>query len=261
MKVGDKLTNTGTVKVAKGQDLRFNVSNTETNKLGGTIEVAVDAFLTVEKDINLYSKATIKNSGVVSSIAGEGGIYNSGTISVLDDGAITYIQDNTGGTINLKNRDDEVKVQAAKGTIIYNYNFAEDKKNFTYTVADKFTKVIFKADTEELYLPAYDVISAIDMEFQGTTEIFTNGQTIRDLVVASGAHLKLTTPTKDYNKKLNVTNVTNKGNITIGGYIIYETNYTNDGTVRSVGGGAITKKPATPSTGDTSTSTGDKTAE
>lgn len=234
LRVSDKLTNNKTVKVANLQDLRFNASTT----VGGSIEVASGAFLTVEKDITLTSSATIENSGIVASIAGTGGIVNNGTINVKADNAITYVQDNTNGTINLKNRDDEVKVQLGKGTIVYNYTSGDDSE-FEYNTEDKFTKVVFGTETSELILNAD--FSEIDMVFNGSTTLSAaSGAAIRDLTVGKGAHLMFLTPSGLYSNVLNVEDIVNNGNITIGGTIIYSGSYdATKGVVRSVGSGAI----------------------
>lgn len=232
LKENGMLTNNGTVNVAADQDLRFNVSTS----IAGTVNVAADAFLTVEEGIILTSTAIINNSGVVSSIAGAGGITNNGTINVKDDNAITYVQENN-HVINLKNRNDEVKVQGAKGDIVYNYT-AEDGEVFVRSVSDKFTKVVFGDATGTLVLTGRN-LGDIDMTFNGTTELYTNGEEIRDLVVGIKGHLKLLTPDENYSKVLNVRNLTNNKNITIGGTIYYTNSFTGNGQVRSVGAGAI----------------------
>lgn len=239
LKVADKLTKNKTLNVAANQDLRFNVSNTAETALGGTINVAENAFFTVEKDITLYSAATINNSGIVASIAGNGGIVNEkGVINVKTDNAITYVQDNAAGTINLKNRDDEVKVQLEKGTIVYNYT-AEDGEEFEYNTEDKFTKVVFKKDIiDELILDG--TFSTIDMVFEGATTLSVVEAEIRDLTIAAGAHLMLLTPSGAYSNELIVDDLFNKGNITIGGTIYFNGSYdASKGVVRSVGDGAI----------------------
>lgn len=239
LKVGTKLTNNGTVNVAAEQDLRFNQNTT----IGGIINVAADAFLTVEKDIVLTSSANINNAGTVSSVAGNGGLVNDGIITVTNDAAITYVQDNN-KRINLKNRNDEVKVYGNKGDIVYNYT-AADGSEFVRTVADKFTDVVFDGNTSILELTDNN-ISDIDMTFNGTTEILTNGQEIRDLTV--NGHLKLTTPDLGYDKTLFVRSLTNNKNITIGGTIYYTNNFVDNGTVRSVGDGAILRSVKSVST-------------
>lgn len=236
LKVGTNLNNINTVNVAKGQDLSFNANTTIT----GTINVKGGAYMTVEKDITLTSSATINNEGTVSSIAGNGGIINKkGTIKVLADDAITYIQDNAEGTIELKNRNDEVKVELNQGVIVYNYT-SDDDEEFEVNTEDKFTKVVFGAETSKLILA--DDFSNIDMVFKGSTTLSTSDAAIKNLTVEKGAELKLLTPTSFYTNVLNVVNLTNNGNITIGGKINYTGEYKANGTVRSVGDGAIVKK-------------------
>ena len=77
----------------------------------------------------------------------------------------------------------------------------------------------------------------ISLEFKGATTFTTNGKTIDDLVVASGANLKVNS-----GNNLEVTNIYNNGTITIGGTIKYTTDFDNKGRVLSVGTGAIEKK-------------------
>ena len=249
--VGTNLENTadGTITIAAGKDLRFDKDITDGAKLQGTIEVAAGAYLTINQDINVTSKATINNYGTVSSIAGNGGLINEGTINVKDAGAITYVQDNENGVINLLNRNDEVKVEGNKGKIVYNYNSAEDKDGakFNRETSDKFTYVVFGAGNGNITLDESG-IDDISMEFTSSTTLKTNSDVITKLVVAKDAELKLLTPSETYDNVLYVKNLENNGNITIGGKIYYYQSFSPEGVVRSVGSGAIVYYEATATT-------------
>lgn len=239
--VGTNLENTaiGKVEVAAEQDLRFDKD--VTSGLAGEINVAANAYMTINQDINVTSEATINNSGTVSSIAGNGGLVNEGTINVKDAAAITYVQDNTNGVINLLNRHDEVKVEGNKGKIVYNYDSAVDGSKFERVTSDKFTYVVFGKDKEQENITLNESdISDISIEFVAkSTTLKTNSDDITKLVVAENAELKLLTPSETYDNVLFVEDLVNNGNITIGGKIFYSGTFNPQGVVRSVGNGAI----------------------
>ena len=248
--VGTNLENTATgkVEIAAGQDLRFDKN--VTSGLAGEINVAAGAYMTINQNINVTSEATINNSGTVSSIAGNGGLVNEGIINVKDAAAITYVQDNTNGVINLLNRDDEVKVEGNEGKIVYNYNYAVDGSKFERVTSDKFTYVVFGKNEKSIVIILDEAgISDISMEFAAeSTTLKTNSDEIAELVVAEGAELKLLTPSETYDNVLYVKDLANNGNITIGGKIYYYQSFSPEGVVRSVGNGAIVYFEATAST-------------
>ena len=228
--VGAKLNNSSTVNVQATQRLKFNENTTIT----GTINVENNGLMVVEKDVTLISTAKINNKGTVSSMAGNGGIINEGTVNVLADDAITYIQNNKKGTIVLKNRNDEVKVENEQGIIRYTYT-AEDGADFEYNTEDKFTEVVFKDATPKLILDGD--FQTIDMVINGTTTLSVGEATINNLTV--NGSLKLLTPSSFYTNELYVNNLKNDGLITIGGKIYYSGEFTGKGEVLSVGDGAI----------------------
>lgn len=238
--VGKKLTNNGTVNVAAAQDLVFN-ADVESG-INGTINVVKGAFMTISAGINVTSNATINNAGVVASNAGNGGLVNRGTINNLE-GGYSYVQDNTydaalDNKIVLTNRADEVKVEKAQGKIVYNYDSATDGNVFTRSIEDKFTYVVFGEGNDEIILED-EVIDDISMEFTSETVLKTVGQTIADLTIVKGAHLRFPTPSTDYDNKLYVNDLTIKGDLTIGGIIYYSGNEEGKEKARSVGNGAI----------------------
>ena len=250
LQVADKLRNitktvdeveiNGVINVVAGQDLVFNQDVTA--GIEGIINVAKDAFITVAKDKAVVSEATINNNGTVSSIVGNGGWTNNGVINVLNGNAITYVQKNANGIINLFKRSNEVVVKDAnQGKIVYNWN---DGADFKFLPSDKFTYVVFDANkTSEINLPKDDNTfngnETISFEITGGTINLTvadekSNNDLYDLKVAKGATLTVYS-----GNDLTVHCLTNEGNITIGGTITWSNTFDNFGVVRSVGSGAI----------------------
>ena len=246
MKLTDNLTNTGIINVAENQILNFITS--QNDGLGGTINVNKGAEMTVANAVEIALRATVNNYGLIASEGTEKGFYNYGTINMKDASAILYIQENTNGTINLVNRNDEVVVNTsgAKGKIVYNYVVANDTKNFELKATDRFTYVVFGNDADVIYLKPNKnyPIKGISMEFIGTTQLEPENQTINDLTITKNAHVKLLSE-----RTLDVTNIYHYGQLTIGGTINYTGNYDNYddtnkvyGSLRNPGTGAIVKK-------------------
>lgn len=245
MKLTDNLTNTGIINVAENQILNFTKSQ-ETG-LGGTINVNKGAEMTVADNVKISLNATVNNSGLIASEGTELGFYNNGTINMKDASAILYIQENTNGTINLVNRNDEVVVNTsgAKGKIVYNYVVANDTKNFELKATDRFTYVVFGNDADVIYLKPNNSnpITGISMEFTGTTQLEPESKTIKDLTITKNAHVKLLSE-----RTLNVTNLYHYGQLTIGGTINYTDEYDSydeinqvAGSLRNPGTGSIKK--------------------
>lgn len=243
MKLTDNLTNTGTINVGENQILNF-ITTQETG-LGGTINVNKGAEMTVANNVIINLRATVNNSGLIASEGTQKGFYNYGTINMKDASAILYIQENTYGTINLVNRNDEVVVNTAgaKGKIVYNYVVANDTKNFELKATDRFTYVVFGNDADVIYLKPNNSnpITGISMEFTGTTQLEPENKTIKDLTITKNAHVKLLSE-----RTLNVENLYHYGQLTIGGTITYTGKYdnyddTNEvyGSLRNPGTGAI----------------------
>ena len=254
LQVADKLRNitktvddveiNGIINVVAGQDLVFNTDVTA--GIEGIINVAKDAFITVAKDKTVVSEATINNNGTVSSIVGNGGWTNNGIINVLNGNAITYVQKNANGIINLFKRSNEVVVKDDnQGKIVYNWN---DGADFKFLPSDKFTYVVFDANkTSEINLPkratTFKSNATISFEITGGTINLTvadvtadtgSYKDLYDLKVAKGATLTVYS-----GNDLTVHCLTNEGNITIGGTIKWSNTFDNFGVVRSVGSGAI----------------------
>ncbi len=240
----------GVVNVAANQELSFR-EDIANGQLHGTINVAKDGMLTIADSKSVYNVGVINNEGIVAAEGKTNGLYNaacvsinkqhahtSGVINILSDDAITYVQNNT-ATINMFNRDNEVVVNANTGKIVYNWNYAEDGAEFKVLASDRFSYVVFDAAATNvsLYTAKDYSIAGISLEFQGSTTLVTNKQTIADLNVTAGANLKINSE-----NVLNVTNLSNKGTITIGGIINYTGTFTEEGRVLSVGSGAIIKK-------------------
>ena len=245
MNLNDNLTNTGIINVAENQILNF--IKTQETGLGGTINVNKGAEMTVANNVIINLSATVNNSGLIASEGTQKGFYNYGTINMKDASAILYIQENTNGTINLVNRNDEVVVNTsgAKGKIVYNYVVANDTKNFELKATDRFTYVVFGNDADVIYLKPNNSnpITGISMEFTGTTQLEPENKTIKDLTITKNAHVKLLSE-----RTLNVDNLYHYGQLTIGGTINYTGNYDNYddtnmvyGSLRNPGTGAIVK--------------------
>jgi len=223
------------INIAANQELQFSIANNEED-LKGTINVQeVTAKLTATADI--YNKGVINNNGIVAGNTTNGWV-NKGTINIKNDLAITYVKDNTDGTIVLKNRNDEVKVDesAKNGKIVYVW---KDGATFTQTAEDRFTYVVFDG-IGKLTVTKTDngLESNTSMEFKGLCSLTAANVTIKDMTVAAGADFRFTS-----GNKLTVTNLTNEGTITIGGEIVYATAFTNtEGRVLTTGAGAIRKQ-------------------
>lgn len=223
------------INIAANQELQFSTVNNEED-LMGTINVQeVTAKLTATADI--YNKGVINNNGIVAGNTTNGWV-NKGTINIKNDLAITYVKDNTNGTIVLKNRNDEVKVDesAKNGKIVYVW---KDGATFTQTAEDRFTYVVFDG-IGKLTVTKTDngLESNTSMEFKGLCSLTAAGVTIKDMTVAAGADFRFTS-----GNKLTVANLTNEGTITIGGEIVYTTAFTNtEGRVLTTGAGAIRKQ-------------------
>lgn len=249
----------GIINVATGQELTFFDDNDGQH---GTINVEADAFLTVADGKIAQNRGVINNSGIIAA-EGTEGLYNlscvghlksdkktishtTGVINILTEGAITYVQNNA-GTIIMNDRDNEVVVPDGKNTgkIVYNYNYATDGEDFALKSTDRFSYVVFGADASTINLVKTDKslsIAKISLEFEGSTTLTTNAQTIAGLTVASKANLKVGS-----GNKLNVDGVvTNNGTITIGGVINCK-DYEGDGRKLSVGTGAINEVSTLPS--------------
>lgn len=248
----------GIINVATGQELTFFDDNDGQH---GTINVEADAFLTVANGKKAQNRGVINNSGIIAA-EGTEGLYNlscvghlntdntishtTGVINILTEGAITYVQYNA-GTIIMNDRDNEVVVPDGKNTgkIVYNYNYATDGEDFALKSTDRFSYVVFGADASTINLVKTDKslsIAKISLEFEGSTTLTTNAQTIAGLTVASKANLKVGS-----GNKLNVDGVvTNNGTITIGGVINCK-DYEGDGRKLSVGTGAINEVSTLPS--------------
>lgn len=237
--IGNVTTN-GVVKIGAGQDLVFGADITE--GLSGTIEVAEGAFMTIAAGVNVTSEAVINNNGQVAAKQGTGGLINKGTINILNDNAIAYVQNNRYGVINLKSRDNEVVVNEYSGEIVYNYDSATDGKIFAYDeVADKFTYVVFGEGNNAITLADHNVygatsddISDLSMEFRGETTLVTNNLHFETLRVAAGAHLKVLS-----GNILSVHNLIVDGRMTVGGVITYLNNYKWTVQPDCVGAGAV----------------------
>lgn len=238
VKVGTAEFNTltgSTINIAANQELQFTSANAS-GDLAGVINVdAITAKLTATAAIT--NGGTINNKGVVAGNT-DNGWTNAGTINVKDESAITYLKDNASGTIVLMTREDEVKVDDStkNGKIVYTW---ADGAEFTQTAADKFTYVIFDGITR---LTVKKTTSALEsntsMEFKGVCTLTADDVTIKDLIIENGADFRLTS-----GNLLNVTNLTNKGTITIGGNIVYAATgaFTGNGRVLTTGQGAITQ--------------------
>lgn len=222
------------ISIGAEQELQFTSANSE-GDLAGTINVdATSAKLTATAAIN--NGGEINNKGIVAGTTTDGWI-NKGKINVKDGNAITYLKDNTNGTIVLMTREDEVKVDAEekKGKIVYNWN---DGAEFSQTAADKFTYVIFNGMGKLTIKTSTGTLEKkTSMEFKGICTLTANNVTIKDLIIESGADFRFTS-----GNLLKVTNLTNKGLITIGGNIEYSGEYTENGRVLTTGEGAITEK-------------------
>ena len=244
--VVNSVTKNGVVEVAQGQYLVFNED--VTSGINGIINVAQGAFLTVDANKNVTSNATINNYGLVSAEAGNGGITNKGEINVLRNGAITYVQNNENGVINLLSRNDEVVVKTNKGKIVYNYVTATDGSTFVRKADDKFTYVVFGANNSTITLAktseTFNGVAALSitdlgMKFTSETNLKTDGLTIASLEVAAGAHLQVLS-----NNTITTGQLVNKGTITVGGTITTTSPFTSEGKVYSVGNGAIVEPEA-----------------
>lgn len=242
-------TANSTINVAAGQIFTF--AESIDNGLYGTYEVAGQ--LTSAAGEKVKINATVNNSGIVAAEGIVNGFYNFGTINMVADNAITYVQSNAHGVINLKNRNDEVQVYQAdeQGKIVYNYNANVDGDTFYYYPADRFTYVKFNniyklaINKNDIYrnsdLWAKGDISKISMEFLGTTVLEPNAQKIADLTIAKDAHLQVLST-----RLLNVKNLYLYGQLTIGGTIKYELRYVNEGRILNPGTGTITSSASTP---------------
>ena len=253
-----------TTEVATGQNLIF--TEDITSGLNGTFNVnAADAFMTTKEGKKVTNEGIINNWGTVAaegdqtangfinkeSYAKIGNTeYSGGIINVKGAQAITYVYDNAEGTINMLTREDEIMVASEiQGQIVYPYT-AADGSTFQYTIYDRFNTVKFGSDVptltlaevitdtenskyDETLLP-FDNISFI---FDGTTTLksaATKNFAINNLTVNKNANLRVTT-----GNKLIVNDLTNKGTITIGGYIYYKNNYVSGRLLSQ--GGAIKK--------------------
>lgn len=254
--VGANLTTSAssTINVAADQTLTF-ADNISTG-LYGTINVnGKTSFLTFAAGINVTHNGTINNYGTIASIeaATAAGLINAsynhdsnpatanvgGVINVMSADAITYVYNNTNGTIVMADRTNEVKASAGyEGKIVYNYT-TEDGDVFKLTADDRFTYVKFGADITNMTLykvtadDGYVAPTNISMEFAGVTTLKSDNVTIDDLVVATGANLRVLS-----GNILNVSTLDNNGTITIGGVINAATDPSNEekGNVVSMGG-------------------------
>ena len=250
-------TSTSIINVEAGQNLYFK-SNITTG-LYGTINIKdASSFLTVAKSVSVTNNGTINNYGTIASVdlSSGAGLVNAaydhdadattakigGVINVMDADAITYVYDNTAGTIVMSDRTNEIQVYTGKeGKIQYNYT-AEDGANFKLRAADRFTYVKFASDVTSLTLndatnitdSDKDILNPaeISMEFTGTTTLKSNQVTIYNLHVASGANLRVLS-----GNELTVNDLFNEGTITIGGTInVNEVTISKEGFVLSMGG-------------------------
>lgn len=223
------------INIAANQELQFSAANAD-GDLAGTINVQdVTAKLTATAAIT--NNGTINNNGIVAGNTTDGWV-NKGTINIKNDLAITYVKDNENGVIMLKNRNDEVKVDdsAKNGKIVYNWN---DGATFTQTADDKFTYVVFDGINKLTVTKTSGTLEKnTSMEFKGLCSLTAADVTINDMIVEAGADFRFTS-----GNKLTVTNLTNKGTITIGGEIVYVTAFEGaEGRVLTTGTGAITKQ-------------------
>lgn len=236
VKVGSaefKTNATSIINIDANQELQFTAANTD-GDLKGTINVMGNTSI-LSTTASVYNNGTINNYGIIAGNASNGW-DNKGTVNIKDDSSITYLAKNAGpGVVNLKSRDNEVKVQSNVGKIVYNWN---DGENYVENANDKFTYVVFDENTPKLTIQTVLTTTPItSMEFRGLCTVTAKNKTINNLIIGSGADFRFTT-----GNTLNVTNLTNNGLITIGGTITYKTNFTNNGRVLTTGSGAIVKK-------------------
>lgn len=238
----DDITINGTIEIAAGQNLVFNQN--VTGGIQGTINVAQGGFLTVSANKTVVNEAEINNYGLVSAEDGNGGLTNKGIINVKRNGAITYVQDNANGIINLLSRNNEAVVKGTQGKIVYNYASATDGTTFVYKPTDKFTYVIFGEGNESITLAEVKdgqlSIESLSFKFTDETNLITTSAMrnthFETLEVAAGAHLQVLS-----DNAVSVHHLINNGIITVGGTISYLNTYAkaNNAKVYSVGNGAI----------------------
>lgn len=252
--IGANLTTTAesTINVEANQTLTFT-ENISTG-LYGTINVNdKTSFLTFAKGKNITHNGTINNYGTIASIEDTtpAGLVNAsydhdsnvatanvgGVINVMSADAITYVYNNSNGTIVMADRTNEVKANTGmEGKIVYNYT-TEDGDVFKLTADDRFTYVKFGSDITNLSFYAasnrdYVAPAAISMEFAGVTTLKSNSETIANLFVTSGANLRVLS-----GNVLIVADLTNDGTITIGGTInVTAATPAKTGNVVSMGG-------------------------
>lgn len=237
VKVGDGFkTNVGSIiNIGDGQELQFTTANTD-GDLAGTINLnATSSKLTTT--VSIFNNGIISNKGIIAG-GTTNGWKNKGTINVTDATAITYIADNTNGTINLLNSTDEVKVDDVnkKGKIVYTWK-ATDGTTFAQDADDKYTYVIFKDITLTLTKSADALEVGTSMEFNGACTLKaaeSDDITINNLIVNGDFRFMS-------GNKLTVSDLENNGTITIGGNINCDSKSGSGGRVLTTGAGAISE--------------------
>lgn len=222
------------INIGDGQELQFTTANAD-GDLAGTINLnATSSKLTTT--VSIFNNGIISNKGIIAG-GTTNGWNNKGIINVSDATAITYIADNTNGTINLLNSTDEVKVDDAtkKGKIVYTWK-ATDGNTFAQDADDKYTYVIFKDITLTLTKSADALEVGTSMEFNGACTLKaaeSENITINNLIVNGDFRFMS-------GNKLTVSNLENNGTITIGGNIECDSK-SGSGRVLTTGVGAITE--------------------
>lgn len=224
------------INIGANQELKF-VNGANSGTLNGIINLNENtSILSTLKNAYIGTTGVINNSGIVAGSATEGWI-NYGTVNVKDANAIVYLKQNaTSGKVNLMNRDNEVKADTNNGKIVYNW---ADGSEFTIKASDKFNYVVFN-NINSLTIKNPSTLASqlanVSMEFNGLVTVKaaeSDNITIKKLIIAKDADFRFTT-----GNKLNVTNLTNNGLITIGGIITCDS-FTNNGRVLTTGNGSI----------------------
>lgn len=224
------------INIGANQELKF-VNGANSGTLNGIINLNENtSILSTLKNAYIGTTGVINNSGIVAGSATEGWI-NYGTVNVKDANAIVYLKQNaTSGKVNLMNRDNEVKADTNNGKIVYNW---ADGSEFTIKASDKFNYVVFNninSLTIKNSSTLASQLASVSMEFNGLATVKaaeSDNVTIKDLIITKDADFRFTT-----GNKLNVTNLTNNGLITIGGIITCDS-FTNNGRVLTTGNGSI----------------------
>lgn len=215
-----EMTSNGIVTIAKGNSL-YTVGNTY---LYGSVENKGD--LTSYSE-SLCNFATIDNYGSIGTLKANGSkLVNGGTINIKDDNALTFITHNAYkgtkgtyyGTINLKNRNDEVKVEEANTLVSTGYQngyikytiTADEDIVFESATGDKFNYLIVNGGKDYVKVDLNKLDAAVTFMKVSGSEVniirTETDMTLRDLIIDSSMRW-LTA-----NKKLTV-----KGNIYVKG--------------------------------------------